>query len=187
MGEFACVHGGVGGGWREGGGQKEEGLVGRPYLLLQLLWTWGGPAIPVSCTPITSQPLHPSPAAAATLPAPHLALRVFQQLQRQLLLPEQHGVGVGHLGTHLCPESLQLRLADDAGVAKPAAVGLDAGGGQVLGLELLVWESRQAQCVQGNSKVFTTVVFTTVLVITVIVKASRQCCKLRLLQVQAAS
>lgn len=43
-----------------------------------------------------------------------------------------------YLGAHLLAEGLQLLLPNDARVAEPAAVGLNAGVGQLLGLVLLV-------------------------------------------------
>ena len=83
-------------------------------------------------------PLLPPPAATPTL-HPHtcrLLLWVLQQAEGQLLLLDEHGVGVGHLGPHLLAEGLQLLLPDHPRVAKPAAVGLDTRVGQLLGLEL---------------------------------------------------
>ena len=61
--------------------------------------------------------------------APQLLLWVLEELQGQLLLTQQDGVGIVDLGAHLSAELLQLLLADDACVPKPAAVWLDAGAG----------------------------------------------------------
>lgn len=51
--------------------------------------------------------------------------------------PPLHTHPCAHLGPHLFAERLQLLLPNHPRVAKPAAVGLDARGGQLLGLEVL--------------------------------------------------
>ena len=66
-----------------------------------------------------------------------LLVWVLKKLQRQLLLPQQYGVGIIDLGTHLLSELVQLFLPDHACVAKPSPVGLDTGGGELLGLQVL--------------------------------------------------
>jgi hypothetical protein len=77
-------------------------------------------------------------------------LGILQQRERQLLLPDEHCVRVCHLGAHLLAEPLQLLLADDARVAEPAAVGLDASGGQLLGLQVLCGSGRRGEGGRGQ-------------------------------------
>ncbi len=66
-----------------------------------------------------------------------LCLWVFQQLQRELLLTQQHCVCIIDLRCHLAAKVLQLFLPDHSGVAEPPAIRLDAGAGQLLGLQIL--------------------------------------------------
>ena len=87
---------------------------------------------------------HASPCACR----PAVPLGLLQQAQRQLFLAQQYGVRVVHLAGHFIPKLLQLALADDACIAKPAAVGLDAGGRQLLGLKGLdkdVWKGSKGE------------------------------------------
>ena len=58
-------------------------------------------------------------------------------LHGELALLEQDHEGVVGLVRHLLAKRFELALANDARVAKPAAVGHDARGGELLALQLL--------------------------------------------------
>lgn len=97
-------------------------------------------------SPPANPPQSGAPASRATPPetAPCRRLRtrkiargLGQQRQRELLLLDNYGVGVGQLGSRLLPEAGQLLLPNHPCVAKPAAVRLDPRVGELLALELL--------------------------------------------------
>lgn len=72
-----------------------------------------------------------------TQPTGKICGRVAEERKWELLLLDEDGEGVGHLGRHFLTEHLELLLANDTRIAKPAAVWLDAGAGQLLALQLL--------------------------------------------------